>query len=204
VLIADDHAIVADGLARLVEEVGQVVGLVQDGLQLVARAIELRPDVIVSDISMPGLSGIDAMRQLQTRRCAARFIFLTVHTEPRLAAEALRSGAAGYLIKHSAGEELITAIRVVTDGGSYLTPQITKGVIHGLTSPDSAGRELSPRQRDVLRLIAEGKRMKEIAGELRLSVRTVEDHKRHLMQVLGLETNADLIRFALKQHLISE
>jgi DNA-binding NarL/FixJ family response regulator len=203
-LIADDHAIVADGLARLVEEVGQVVGLVQDGLELVTRAIELQPDVIVSDVSMPGLSGIDAMRQLQARRSTARFIFLTVHTEPRLAAEALRSGAAGYLIKHSAGEELIAAIRVVMDGGSYLTPQMTKGVIQGLTGPDPSIRALSLRQRDVLRLIAEGKRMKEIAGELGLSVRTVEDHKRHLMQILGLETNADLIRFAVKQHLISE
>jgi DNA-binding NarL/FixJ family response regulator len=150
------------------------------------------------------LSGIDAMRQLQARRSTARFIFLTVHTEPRLAAEAMRAGAAGYLIKHSAGEELITAIRVVMDGGSYLTPQMTRGVIHGLTVPDPSGRQLSPRQLDVLRLIAEGKRMKEIASELRLSVRTVEDHKRHLMQVLGLETNADLIRFAVKQHLIAE
>ncbi len=204
VLIADDHVSVADGLGRLVSEVGDLVGVVQDGVQLVARALDLRPDVIVSDISMPGLSGMDAMRQLKARQLPSRFIFLTMHTEARLAAEALRSGASGYLIKHSAGEELLTAIKVVVNGGTYLTPHLTKGVIQGLASPDPSDRSLSPRQLDVLRLIAEGKRMKEIAGELRLSVRTVEDHKRHLMEVLGLETNADLIRFAVKQHLIAE
>jgi DNA-binding NarL/FixJ family response regulator len=124
VLLADDHPLVADRLGSLVSEVGDLVAVVRDGQQLIERALELRPDVIVTDISMPGLSGMDAMRQLKARRSAARFIFVTVHTEAQMAAEALRSGAEGYVIKHNAGEELQAAITVVMGGGTYLTPHI--------------------------------------------------------------------------------
>ena len=154
---------------------------------------------------MPGMSGIDAMRQLKAEGSEARFIFLTVHTEARLAAEAMRSGASGYLLKQAAGNELFDAIHAVMSGRTYLTPLITADVLRNLTSPaDVAERELTPRQREVLRLLAQGKRMKEIAAELDISVRTVENHKAHLFQVLGLGSTADLVRFAIKQHIVPD
>lgn len=203
VLLADDHAIIADGLARLIGDVADLVGQVNDGLRLVEEARRLRPDIVVADITMPGMSGIDAMRQLRAEGSSARFIFLTIHTEARLAAEAMRSGASGYLLKQSAGNELFDAIQAVVSGRTYLTPLITGDVLRSLTAPaDLAEHALTPRQREVLRLLAQGKRMKEIAAELDLSVRTVENHKAHLLQVLSLESTADLVRFAIKQHIV--
>lgn len=205
VLLADDHAMVAEGLGRLIVDVADLVGQVNDGLQLVAEARRLRPDIIVTDVAMPGLSGIDAMRRLKNDGSSARFIFLTIHGEARLAAEAMRSGASGYLLKQAAGDELLDAIRAVMYGRTYLTPLIAGDLLHQLTSPPAdAEGVLTPRQRDVLRLIADGKRMKEIAAELDISVRTVEGHKAQLMQVLGVESTADLIRFAIKQHIVPE
>ena len=205
VLLADDHAIVAEGLARLIGDVADLVGQVNDGLRLVEETRRLRPDVVVADITMPGMSGIDAMRQLKAEGSEARFIFLTIHTEARLAAEAMRSGASGYLLKQAAGDELFDAIRAVMRGRTYLTPLVTGDVLRTLTSPiDAAERELSPRQRDVLRLLAQGKRMKEIAAELDLSVRTVENHKAQLLRVLSLGSTADLVRFAIKQHIVPD
>lgn len=203
VLLADDHAIIADGLARLIGDVADLVGQVNDGLRLVEEARRLRPDIVVADITMPGMSGIDAMRQLRAEGSSARFIFLTIHPEARLAAEAMRSGASGYLLKQSAGNELFDAIQAVVSGRTYLTPLITGDVLRSLTAPaDLAEHELTPRQREVLRLLAQGKRMKEIAAELDLSVRTVENHKAHLLQVLSLGSTADLVRFAIKQHIV--
>jgi len=159
----------------------------------------------VADITMPGMSGIDAMRQLKAEGSEARFIFLTIHTEARLAAEAMRSGASAYLLKQAAGNELFDAIKAVISGRTYLTPLMTGDVLRKLTSPtDDAQRELTPRQREVLRLLAEGKRMKEIASELAISVRTVENHKAQLLQVLSLGSTADLVRFAIKQHIVPE
>lgn len=205
VLLADDHAMIAEGLGRLIADVADLVGQVNDGLQLVDEAKRLRPDIVVADVTMPGLSGIDAMRRLKAEGSSSRFIFLTIHGEARLAAEAMRSGASGYLLKRAAGDELLGAIHAVVNGRTYLTPLITGDVLHQLTAPaQNDARELTPRQRDVLRLIAEGKRMKEIAAELDLSVRTVEGHKAQLMQVLGVESTADLIRFAIKQHIVPE
>jgi DNA-binding NarL/FixJ family response regulator len=205
VLLADDHAIIAEGLARLIADVGDLVGQVHDGLRLVEGVRRLRPDIVVADVTMPGMSGIDAMRQLKAEGSDARFIFLTIHTEARLAAEAMRSGAAGYLLKQAAGNELFDAIQAVMSGRTYLTPLITGDVLRNLASPsDTAGRELTPRQRDVLLLLAQGKRMKEIAAELDISVRTVENHKAHLLQVLSLESTADLVRFAIKQHIVPD
>jgi len=205
VLLADDHAVVADGLARLITDVADLVGQVNDGVRLVEETHRLRPDIVVADVTMPGMSGIDAMRRLKAEGSEARFIFLTIHTEARLAAEAMRSGAAAYLLKQSAGNELLDAIQAVMHGRTYLTPLVTGDVLRNLTAPaDTAERELTPRQRDVLRLLAQGKRMKEIATELDLSVRTVENHKAHLLQVLSLTSTADLVRFAIKQRIVPE
>jgi DNA-binding NarL/FixJ family response regulator len=205
VLLADDHAIIAEGLGRLIGDVADLVGQVNDGLRLVEEARRLRPDIVVADITMPGMSGIDAMRRLKAEGSGARFIFLTIHTDARLAAEAMRAGASGYLLKQAAGNELFDAIQAVTSGRTYLTPLITGDVLRKLSSPaDAAERELTPRQREVLRLLAQGKRMKEIAAELDISVRTVENHKAQLLQVLSLGSTADLVRFAIKQHIVPE
>ncbi len=205
VLLADDHAIIAEGLARLIGDVADLVGQVNDGLRLLEEARRLRPDIVVADITMPGMSGIDAMRQLKAEGSEARFIFLTIHTEARLAAEAMRSGASAYLLKQAAGNELFDAIQAVMSGRTYLTPLITGDVLRNLTAPpEAAERELTPRQREVLRLLAQDKRMKEIAAELDISVRTVENHKAHLLHVLNLGSTADLVRFAIKQHIVPE
>ena len=205
VLLADDHAIIAEGLARLIEDVADLVGRVNDGVRLVEETRRLRPDIVVADITMPGMSGIDAMRQLKAEGSEARFIFLTIHTEARLAAEAMRAGASAYLLKQAAGNELFDAIQAVAQGRTYLTPLITGDVLRNLTAPaETVERELTPRQRDVLRLLAQGKRMKEIAAELDLSVRTVENHKAHLLQALSLTSTADLVRLAIKQRIVPE
>lgn len=205
VVLADDHAVVADGLARLIGDVADLVGQVNDGVRLVEETRRLRPDIVVTDVTMPGMSGIDAMRQLKAEGAAARFIFLTIHAEARLAAEAMRSGASGYLLKQAAGNELLHAIQAVMSGGTYLSPQITGGVLQNLATPAGAvDRELTTRQREVLRLLAQGKRMKEIAADLDISVRTVENHKSQLLHVLGLENTADLVRFAVKQRIVPE
>jgi DNA-binding NarL/FixJ family response regulator len=205
VLLADDHAIIAEGLARLIGDVADLVGQVNDGVRLVEEGHRLKPDIIVADITMPGMSGLDAMRQLKAEGSTARFIFLTIHTHARLAAEAMRSGASGYLLKQAAGTELFQAIDAVANGRTYLTPLITGDVLRNLTeAAEGPERELTPRQRDVLRLLAQGKRMKEIAAELDISVRTVENHKAHLLQILSLGSTADLVRFAIKQHIVPE
>jgi len=196
---------VADGLARIVVEIGDVIATVHDGTALVDAARRLNPDLVVTDVTMPGMSGIDAMRQLKGEGSTARFIFLTIHSEARLAAEALRAGASGYLLKHSAGEELLTAIRTVLDGRTFLTPMVTREVLQNLSAPEAAaGPKLTPRQREVLRRIAQGERLKEIAFALGISVRTVEDHKYQLMRTIGVESTADLVRFAIKQRIVPE
>ena len=203
VLVADDHAIMVQGLGRLLEGEAEIVATASDGQQLVERARQHRPDIIVSDINMPGMSGLDAMRRLKTDGLRSKFIFLTLHTDSRLASEAMRAGASGYLLKHAAAEELIEAIHVVMEGHTYLTPLMTREVLWALGQPDGVqSPALTPRQLDVLRLIADGKRMKEIANELNISVRTVETHKQDLLQTLGLETTADLIKFAVRQGLV--
>jgi two-component system, NarL family, response regulator NreC len=203
VLVADDHAIMVQGLGRLLEGEAEIVATASDGQQLVERARQHRPDIIVSDINMPGMSGLDAMRRLKADGFRSKFIFLTLHTDSRLAAEAMRAGASGYLLKHAGAEELIAAIHAVMEGHTYLTPLMTREVLWAIGQPDGVqSPALTPRQLDVLRLIAEGKRMKEIANELNISVRTVETHKQDLLQTLGLETTADLIKFAVRQGLV--
>jgi DNA-binding NarL/FixJ family response regulator len=203
VILADDHVMVAQGLGRLLGEAAELVALVSDGRQLVESARTLRPDIVVSDVTMPVMSGLDAMRQLKADGSTARFIFLTIHTDARLAAQALRAGASGYLLKQAAGEELLEALRTVMDGRTYLTSLITKDVLWMMANPiEDDTPVLTPRQLDILRLIAEGKRMKEIAAELGLSVRTIEDHKAQLLRMLGVDSTAELVKFAVRQGLV--
>jgi len=191
------------GLGRLLEGEAEIVATASDGQQLVERARQHRPEIIVSDINMPGMSGLDAMRRLKADGLRSKFIFLTLHTDSRLASEAMRAGASGYLLKHAAAEELIEAIHAVMAGHTYLTPLMTRDVLLAIGEPDGVqSPALTPRQLDVLRLIAAGKRMKEIASELNISVRTVETHKQDLLQTLSLETTADLIKFAVRQGLV--
>jgi len=199
VLVADDHPIMVEGLSRLLGEACEVVGVARSGAEVVESARRLRPDLVVSDVAMPGMSGIDAMRTLREEGALARFVFLSFHAEGRLVADAMRNGASGYLLKEAAGDELLHAIEVVMAEGTYVMPQVTEDVLRLLAAPATdAGPKLSPRKREVLRLIAQGKRMKEIAAELSISIRTVEDHKYQLMRALGVESTAELVRFAVK------
>ena len=206
VLLADDHAIVAEGLAALLRTSFNLLGVVNDGRALVNAALEMHPDVIVTDITMPSLNGLDAIREIKRSRPDAKFIVLTMHGEPDLAVQCFRSGASGYLLKTSPGEELIGAIRQVARGRVFLTPLIAKDFISILLEAQktSSGEDdiLTPRQREILQLIAEGRTMKEIASVLHISQRTAESHKYDMMQTLGLETTAALIQYAIRIKLV--
>ena len=205
VLIADDHTIVMEGLVALLKDRFEVVGAVSEGSRLVDEAIRLRPDVIVTDISMPGASGMEALRRLKALRSDARIILLTIHASPALVTEAMHAGASGYLLKQSAGDELVSAINEVLQGRVYLTPELTQGVIAGMGAATSERpTQLTPRQRQVLMLIAEGRRMKEIAATLQISTRTVETHKYEMMQALGVQSTAELVRYAIRERLVDE
>jgi DNA-binding NarL/FixJ family response regulator len=204
VLLADDHVIVAQGLARILGGDFDVVGIVSDGAALVAEARRLRPDVIVSDLSMPGMGGLDALRTLRAEGNTAKVVFLTMHADPILAGEALRAGAAGYVLKQSAGDELAEGLRDVLTGGVYLSPRIASAVAAALAAPqrqDAAA--LTARQRQVLELVVAGNSMKQIAAALKLSPRTVETHKYEMMQTLGVETTAELIHYAYRHGLVT-
>jgi DNA-binding NarL/FixJ family response regulator len=204
VLLADDHAIVMEGLASLLRNEFSLVGTVADGARLIEAARELRPDVIVTDVAMPGISGLEALRRLRAEAIAAKVIFLTMHADAQLAAEALRAGASGFVVKHAAGKELIAAIHTVLRGGKHLTPHLASDVLTTLADGGGPGAgTLTPRQREVVSLIAEGRTMKEVAAALGLSPRTVETHKYQVMQALGFQTTADLIRYAFEHGLIA-
>ena len=206
VLIADDHAVVADGLAALLKDCFDVVGVVHDGRALLESAQNLRPDVILTDISMPGMNGLDAIRKIKEIRPLSKIIVLTMHADAELAAQAFRSGAVGYLLKSSQSDELISAIREVGQGHSYLSPLIASDFISALLDARSETPELSgiltSRQREVLQLLAEGKTMKETAAILRISPRTVESHKYEIMKILGFSTNSELVQYAIRLRLI--
>jgi DNA-binding NarL/FixJ family response regulator len=206
VLVADDHAIVKEGLVRLLEEHDfDVVGAVGDGQALLDEARRLRPDLILTDLSMPGLSGLDVLGRLKAERVDSKVIVLTMHDDAELATRAMRAGASGFLLKHSAGEELLTAIDQALEGRVYLTPTLTKEVIERLAAPpDQSGPQLTARQRDVLRLLLKGQRMKEIAATLELSSRTVETHKYQIMQTLGVNSTAELVKYAIEHRLIAD
>jgi len=205
VLLAEDHTIVAQGLEALLKDKFKLLGTVQDGRALVEATGRLNPDVIVTDISMPLLNGLDAVRQIKSQRPQARVVVLTMHAEPELAVQAFRAGAAGYLLKMSPGEELVRAIEEVSRGRVYLSPLITKDLISVMIEAKSgpAGSStLTPRQREVLQLIAEGRTMKEIASILHISPRTAETHKYAMMEVLGVKTTAQLIQCAVRLKLV--
>jgi len=202
VLVADDHTIVLEGLVSLLKEEFDVVGAVGDGHQLLDAAKRLRPDVIVTDISMPGLSGIDALPRLKAERSDSKIIVLTMHHDAELATRAMRAGASGFLLKYSASEELVTAIRQALLGNIYLTPPLTREVMDRIAAPAGPpGPQLTARQQEILRLIVEGRRMKEIGTVLQLSTRTVENHKYEMMQTLGLHSTAELVRYAIEHRL---
>lgn len=207
VLLADDHAVVAEGLASLLRSEFHVLGTVTDGASLLEAARRSRPDVIVTDLAMPGMSGLDAIRQLRADGDAsatsrARVIVLTMHADPELAAEALRAGAAGFILKHAAGAELVAAIRAVLRGKTYLSAELADEVLGVLAKPGAPrSRKLTLRQREVVRLLADGRTMKEVAGALGVSPRTVETHKYQIMEALGLTSTAELIRYAVEHGL---
>jgi DNA-binding NarL/FixJ family response regulator len=201
-LLADDHMLFAEGLQSLLRDEFELLGTVANGKELVEAAHRLNPEVILVDISMPVLNGFDAVRRIRKDGNSAKVIFLTMHDDESLVAEAFRCGASGYVLKQAAGEELVTAIREVAQGNNYLTPLITSKPVEPLTSGPPK-LTLTPRQREVLKLISGGLTMKEIAVELNISTRTAESHKYEMMQALGVETTAELIRYALRLGLIS-
>lgn len=210
VLMADDHSILLAGVRKLLEDHCDVVGMVQDGRALLEAANRLKPELILLDISMPLLNGLDAARQLKKTLPETKLLFLTMHASPRYATEAFKAGGSGFLLKQSADSELPQAITAVLQGKQYLTPSITKPVMDRvLKAEDSLADKgsssgLTPRQREVLQLIGEGKSTKEIAMLLNLSVKTVQFHKTCLMQELDIHTTAELIRYAITEGLAGD
>jgi DNA-binding NarL/FixJ family response regulator len=203
VMLADDHVVFTDGIVRLLQGRFDVVGTVPDGSALAEAAARLHPDVIVMDISMPKLSGLEALSRLKANHDESKVIFLTMHADPKLATEALRVGARGFVLKQSSGEELVSAIEAVLQGRTYLTSALTQEVLALMSGPaDPAAVELTTRQKEVLRLIVNGLRMKEIATELDLSPRTVESIKYEMMRVLNVHTTAELVRYAIEHRLV--
>jgi DNA-binding NarL/FixJ family response regulator len=204
VLLADDHTLLLTAFEKLLSGECEVVGQVTDGRALVAAAERLKPDVVVLDISMPLLNGLEAGRQIKHRLPAVKLVFLTMNEEPDVAAEAFRSGASGYLLKRSAGSELSAAIREVVQGRSYITPLVAEGLVGALLrfNHQNPEPELTSRQREVLQLLAEGRSMKEVAAVLNLAPRTVAAHKYQLMQQLKVKTTAELIQFAVKHGIV--
>src|SRR6516165_10748882 len=191
VLLADDHRLLREAFAQLLEPACDVVGAVADGRALLAAAPELRPDIVVLDIAMPVLNGLDAARQLRREMPGVKVIFLTMSEDPDLATEAFRAGASGYLLKNSAATELLQAIQEVFQGRSYVTPLATLGLVNTLRHPSEPSNRtggLSPRQREVLQLLAEGHTMKEIARILKITPRTVAFHKYGMMEGLGIKS----------------
>jgi len=206
VLLADDHLLVAEALKSLLTPEFELIGVVEDGRALVEAAARLRPDVIVADVTMPQLNGIDALIQLRQGGDQVPVVFLTMHRDVTFARRALEAGASGFVLKHSAPAELVTAIRAALSGKTYLTPQLAGEVLEAMKqAPDRAAdpiASVTPRQREVLQLLAEGRSAKEIASSLAISARTVEFHKYQLMETLGLHSNAELIHFAIKHGLV--
>jgi DNA-binding NarL/FixJ family response regulator len=206
VLLADDHRIVAEGLKGLLDEEFELLDIVEDGRALVKAARELRPDVIVADISMPHLNGLDALAQLQRDNPKVRVVFLTMHREVAYARRALDAGALGFVLKTSAHAELVLALRAALQGRTFVAPDLAAELMR--TAKGDAGSQadpvaaLSERQREILQLVAAGKSAKEIAQALGLSARTVEDHKYRMMESLGIENSAELIHFAIKHGLV--
>ena len=207
VLLADDHTLVLDGFRKLLEDQCEVVGVAEDGRTLLRMAQELQPDIVTLDISMPQLNGVDAARKLKKILPRTKMIFVTMHADPAYVNEAFKAGASGYLLKRSAGSELLQAIQSVMDGQCYVTPLVAKGLVKSVITGDNPtvpkDEPLTARQREVLQLVAEGMTVKEIASTLNISPKTVEFHKSHIMTQLDLHTTAELTKYALVHGLIA-
>ncbi|HYP13801.1 MAG TPA: response regulator transcription factor [Bryobacteraceae bacterium] len=207
ILLADDHKIVVEGLRSLLQPEFDLVGTAENGLELIDAAERLRPDVIVTDISMPLLNGIDAVSKLRQAGVDAKVVFLTMHPDLVFATRALEAGASGYVLKHSAPDELITAIHEAVSGGLFISQALRSPALEELLDPSKrhlkTNLELTGRQREVLQLLAEGKSAKEIATILNISPRTVETHKYKIMDELGAKTSAELVQHAIKHGLIA-
>jgi DNA-binding NarL/FixJ family response regulator len=207
VLLADDHRLVAEALGSLLSPEFEIVGVVEDGRALVEAARKLQPDLIVADISMPRLNGLDALTQLKKDQPNVKVVFLTMHPEAAYARRAMESGASGFVLKHSAPTELISALRAAQSGKTYVTPTLAGEVLQGMRKeplvPIEGAAKLTPRQREILQLLAEGRSAKEIAETLSISARTVEFHKYQMMEALGLHHSAELVHFAIKHGIIA-
>ena len=201
-ILADDHVMFAQGIESLLQEEFELLGRAGNGQELVDATLRWQPDLIVVDISMPILNGFDAVRKIKEHGIAPKIIFLTMHDDATLLAEAFRCGASGYVLKSAAGEDLVTAIREVSQGREYVSPLVTNKPSESL-SDRTPKTNITPRQREVLELISRGLTMKEIAAELNISTRTAESHKYEMMEALGVETTAELIRFSLRLGLIA-
>jgi len=205
ILIADDHNLVAELCKTLLETEFEVVGIVTDGHALIKTAADLRPDVIVVDVGMPLLNGLDAAQRVKQMLPAVKVIFLTMNLDPELAVEAFRRGASGYLLKTSAAAELVVSVREVLRGKSYLSPRMSKDAVDCLRWQHrkmvQEQERLTERQREVLQLLAEGKVMKEIATTLNMTTRTVAFHKYRIMEVLGAKSTADLVKYAVRNNM---
>lgn len=206
VLLADDHLMLLDALKGLLEPAYSVVGLVREGRALLKAADRLRPDVVVLDIAMPHLNGLDAGRQLKKKMPTVKLIFLTMNEDPYMVGEAFRAGASAFLLKQAAGMELTDAIAKVLKGGTYVTPSAAKGQTNiSLREPQDRDHAPEPtsRQREVIQLLAEGRSMKEAAHILNITVRTIAAHKYSVMDLLQIQTNAELVQYAVKHGIIS-
>ena len=206
ILLGDDHAMFSEGLRAILEPHFDVVGTAENGLEVIAAVQQLKPDVVVMDISMPLLNGIGAAGRLQKMDAPPKIVFLSMHADATFATEAFRAGAAAYVLKSSSASEIVTAIQEAIRGRTYISPTIAGDVLCGLLAarkhPEKQALELTPRQKEVLQLIAEGKSPKEIAGILDVSPRTVEFHKYRIMEIAGARTIAELTRYALTHGLL--
>jgi DNA-binding NarL/FixJ family response regulator len=206
-LIADDHTLLAEACKSLLEPEFDVVGIVDNGRALLQLASELKPEIVILDIAMPQLNGLDAGKQIKHLLPATKLVFLTMNMSPEIAAEAFRRGASAYVVKSSAASELVRAIRRALRSESYLSPDITKETVDFLLrsgTSQSLEKRLTPRQNEILHLLAEGMSMKEIAAVLNLKPGTVAFHKYKMMETLGLKSNAELLQYAIRHHLGSE
>jgi DNA-binding NarL/FixJ family response regulator len=207
ILIADDHSMVVDGLRSLLEPEYEVVGAVNDGRAVLSESQRLTPDVIILDISMPLLNGLDCTRQLRQAGCTSRILILTMHPDATFAQEAFSAGASGYLLKSSPGSELKKAMQEILLGKTYLSSAVARDavdVMGRMTSiHDDVWAHLTPRQREVLQLLAEGKSHKQVANILNIAVKTAEYHKYALLDTLGLKTNAELVQYAIRHGIIA-
>jgi len=206
ILLADDHAMFSAALQKLLEPEYEVIGRVEDGRSLVKAALDLNPDLVLVDVGMPLLNGLDAWRELRKLLPRLKIIFLTMNPDPFVANQALRLGASGYLVKSSEGAELLLAVQNVLRGSTYVTPQIRAGIEEiFIRDPKSLNRpkELTERQRQVLQMLAEGRSMDEIADTLCIALRTVRFHKYQIMDQLGIKTTAELVKYAIKHAIIS-